>query len=185
LRYNAIYIAMIAVNDTSLMDKSAIYIPDPEVLPHRVCYMGFFSPNMVREGTSSLIAEITCRPGSDVDNAGKDWVLQKSIDDLDRVGVIRKENVIATEIRRIEYAYPVYDLHYTKNSQIVRNYFSSIGVHLLGRFAEFEYINSDECLRRAVALAERLNQREISVAGTPEEVGFVGGAVAAQASSRK
>ena len=71
LRYNAIYIVMLAVNNSSLMDKSAIYIPDPEVLPHRVCYMGFFSPNMVRPGTSSLIAEITCRPGDAIDRSGK------------------------------------------------------------------------------------------------------------------
>ena len=40
----------------------------------------------------------------------------------------------------------------------MREYFASIGVHLLGRFAQFDYINSDECLRRALALAGRLNR---------------------------
>ena len=50
LRYNPIRVSFIAVNNESLMDKSAVYIPDPTVLPHRVCFMGFFSPNMVRPG---------------------------------------------------------------------------------------------------------------------------------------
>ena len=158
LRYNAVRIAMIAVDNESLMDKSAIYIPDPGVLPHRVCYMGYFSPHMVRPGTSSLIAEVTSRPGDEIDVAADDAVLARIIDDLDRVGVIKKQDVMVTDIRRFEYAYPVYDLDYTRNTTIIRDYFASLGVDLLGRFAEFDYINMDECLRRAQSLAGRLNE---------------------------
>jgi protoporphyrinogen oxidase len=157
LRYTAIRIALIAVNNESLMQKSAIYIPDPDVLPHRVCYMGYFSPNMVRPGTSSLIAEVTMPPRSDLDLMADETILQRIIDDLDRIKIIRKSEVIVTDIKRFEYAYPVYDLAYAKNRKILHDYFDSIGVDLLGRFAEFDYINSDECIRRAMALAERLN----------------------------
>lgn len=158
LRYNAIRIAMIAVNNDSLMDKSAIYMPDFGVLPHRVCYMGFFSPNMVRPGTSSLIAEVTSRPGDAIDVTSDGVILERIIDDLDRVGIIHKPDVIVTDLRRFEYAYPVYDINYTRNKTIIHKYFASIGVDLLGRFAEFDYINSDECIRRALALADKLNQ---------------------------
>jgi hypothetical protein len=38
----------------------------------------------------------------------------------------------------------------------LRDYFASPGVEQLGRFAEFDYINSDECIRRALALADKL-----------------------------
>ncbi len=160
LRYNAIRVALVAVNNESLMDRSAIYIPDPGVLPHRVCYMGFFSPHMVRPGTSSLVAEVTSRPGDEMDVADDDVFLERIVDDLDRVGVLRKGKVIVTNVRRFEYAYPVYDLDYTRNVAVVRDWFASLGIDLLGRFAQFEYINMDECLRRALALAERLNARE-------------------------
>jgi len=165
LRYTAIRIALIAVNNESLMQKSAIYIPDPDVLPHRVCYMGYFSPNMVRPGTSSLIAEVTMPPGSDMDLMADEAILQRIVDDLDRIKIIRKSDVIVTDIKRFEYAYPVYDLAYAKNRKILHDYFDSIGIDLLGRFAEFDYINSDECIRRAMALAERLN-----TAGHPGEI---------------
>ena len=90
LHHNVIRVAMIAVNNESLMDRSAIYIPDPAVLPHRVCYMGFFSPNMVRPGTSSLIAEVTSTPGSELDVTSDDVVLERIVDDLAGVNVIRK-----------------------------------------------------------------------------------------------
>ncbi len=91
------------------MDKSAVYIPDPTVQPHRVCYMGFFSPNMVRPGTSSLVAETTVRPGSPTDQLSDDDFIDLVVGDLDRAGIIRKQDVIVTDTKRIEYAYPVYD----------------------------------------------------------------------------
>ncbi len=139
------------------MDKSAVYIPDPTVLPHRVCYMGFFSPNMVRPGTSSLVAEITTPPGGAIDRMSDAEFLERLVADLDRVGILRRSDVILAETRRIEYAYPVYDREYTAKVAVLRRYFESLGIDQLGRFAEFDYINSDECIHRAMRLADRLN----------------------------
>ena len=116
---------------------------------------------MVRPGTSSLIAEVTSRPGDEIDVTSDGVILERIIGDLARIGIIHKPDVIVTDLRRFEYAYPVYDLNYTRNTTIIRHYFKSIGVDLLGRFAEFDYINSDECIRRALLLAERLNKRDI------------------------
>jgi protoporphyrinogen oxidase len=160
LRYNALRLAFIAVNNTSLMDKSAIYIPDPTVHPHRVCYMGFFSPNMVRTGASSLVAETTTRPGDRVDQLSNEDFLDLVVSDLDRVGIIRKQDVIVRDTRRIEYAYPVYDKDYGQNTESLRRWFDALGIEQLGRFAEFDYINSDECIHRAMKLAEKLNAQD-------------------------
>jgi protoporphyrinogen oxidase len=79
------------------------------------------------------------------------------IDDLDRIGIFNKADVIVTETRRFEFAYPVYDHGYTERTRILRDYFKSIDVELLGRFAEFDYINSDECLHRALLMADKFN----------------------------
>ena len=61
------------------------------------------------------------------------------------------------KVVRFLYGYPVYDLDYRKNVTAMREAVAATGLRLLGRFAQFDYINSDECLRRAKALAERLN----------------------------
>jgi protoporphyrinogen oxidase len=159
LRYNALRLAFIAVNNTSLMDKSAVYIPDPDVQPHRVCYMGFFSPNMVRPGTSSLVAETTTRLGDRVDQICDEDFLDLVIRDLDRVGIINEKDVVVRGTRRINYAYPVYDKAHAGHTATLRRWFESLGIDQLGRFAEFDYINSDECIHRAMRLAEKLNSR--------------------------
>jgi protoporphyrinogen oxidase len=57
---------------------------------------------------------------------------------------------------RFLYGYPVYDLDYRANVIAMRNAVAATGLHLLGRFAQFDYINSDVCIERAVALAAHL-----------------------------
>lgn len=157
LRYNTVNVVFIAVNNTSLMEYSAMYIPDPTVVTHRTCFMGFFSPNLVKPGTSSLIAEITSNPGDGVHELSDLELIERTVSDLDRIGIIKREDVIVTDLHRAKYGYPVYDLDYRQKVKVMRDYFASIGIDLCGRFAEFDYINSDECLRRAKLLAERYN----------------------------
>jgi protoporphyrinogen oxidase len=157
LVYNAMRVTLVVVDDESLMDVSAIYIPDPTVLPHRVCFMGFFSPHLVKPGTSSLVAETTMRPGSDLDRLDTAAFDARIVQDLDRAGVIDRRRVTHVETRRIQYAYPVYTLSHARNTAILRDWAASQGIDLLGRFAEFDYINSDECVHRAMKLADRLN----------------------------
>ena len=74
---------------------------------------------------------------------------------LNRPG--RRSIVIVRDTKRIPYAYPVYDQHHARNTGILRRWFESLGIDQLGRFAEFDYINSDECIHRAMRLAEKLN----------------------------
>ncbi len=157
LRYNTINIVFVAVNNPALMERSALYIPDPGVLAHRLCYMGFFSKELVRPGTSSLIAEITSNPGDGVHEMSDEALIERVISDLDREHLIDRNDVIVTDVTRSKYGYPVYDLNYHKNIKVVNDYFASIDVDLCGRFAQFEYINSDECMRRAIVLAEKIN----------------------------
>jgi UDP-galactopyranose mutase len=38
----------------------------------------------------------------------------------------------------------------------MRNAVAAAGLHLLGRFAQFDYINSDVCIERAIKLAGEL-----------------------------
>ncbi|MBI5495178.1 MAG: FAD-dependent oxidoreductase [Deltaproteobacteria bacterium] len=157
LRYNSMRIVLVGVHDTSLMDFSAVYIPDPSVVTHRICAMGFFSPTLVPAGKSSIIAEITTNPGDGVHELSDEEVTRRTVADLHRVGLVDKAKVVTTDVTRLKYGYPVQDLVYTRHRATLHAWAASLGVPLCGRFAEFDYINTDECLRRAMALADRLN----------------------------
>ncbi|MBN2136877.1 MAG: FAD-dependent oxidoreductase [Sedimentisphaerales bacterium] len=157
LVHNRVRVVMVGVNNTSLLDKSAIYFPSPEVVFHRACFMGYFSVSNVPSGQSSLIAEVTANGRDEVGEICDSGLVERVIDDLARLGVIDEKDVVTTDVTNIEYGYVVYDSNYAANVRIVRGYASSLGIELLGRFGEFEYLNMDEVIRRSHRLAEKLN----------------------------
>jgi protoporphyrinogen oxidase len=63
------------------------------------------------------------------------------------MGICKKEQVIFTSIERKPFAYVVYDLGYLRNIALVKEYCLSIGIPLVGRFSQFEYLNMDGCIR--------------------------------------
>jgi protoporphyrinogen oxidase len=158
LRYNSLRIVLVGISNESLNGKSAVYIPDPGILPHRICFMGYFSRAMVPSGKSSLIAEISTFKGEETYKISDSALIEKVIGNLHGLGILNPQEVTVTDCRKIEYAYVVYDSEYTKKMRIVREFFASSGIDLLGRFAEFEYINMDEVVSRSLRLAEKLNQ---------------------------
>jgi hypothetical protein len=64
--------------------------------------------------------------------------------------------VSASRVGRTRHAYVVFDRHHRGNLDLVKAYVHGIGIRLLGRFGQFDYINTDQCLLRAAALAEEL-----------------------------
>ena len=77
---------------------------------------------------------------------------------LQERGIINREQIGYESVRRSKYAYVVYDLNYQQNIGIIQEYVDGTGIKLCGRFAEFEYLNMDACVERAMAMAVRLNE---------------------------
>lgn len=157
LRYNSVRIIFVGLKNESLMDRSAIYIPEKKCLAHRICYMGYFSKNMVPDGYSSLVAEVSTYKSHALYKVSDSGLIQMVINDLSKIGIIDKNEIVTTDIKNIEYAYVIHDLNHKKNMKILKEFFLSIGIELLGRFGEFEYINMDEAIKRSLNLAKQLN----------------------------
>lgn len=161
LKHNAIRIVMVGLKNESLLDKSAIYIPQRDVPFHRVCYMAYFSRRNAPPGHSSLIAEITTNSNHELYRTSDDALIEMTVKELHRLGIIDEKDLCATAIHTEKYGYVIYDREYSKNVAVVREYFKELGIRLLGRFAEFEYLNMDAVIKRALAMAELLNEGEV------------------------
>jgi protoporphyrinogen oxidase len=66
---------------------------------------------------------------------------------LQSMQILHKDQIVYSSVERQPYAYVVYDLGYQKNIAIVKEYCKEIGIPLVGRFAQFEYLNMDGCIR--------------------------------------
>ncbi len=162
LRYNSLRVALIGVRGTDLSEYTALYVPDPASLYHRVCYNRVFSPDLVPAGHSSVSCEITVSPGSDLDTWSDERILDRVVDDLVRDGVVQRDRIVYRAVHREVYAYVVYTTGYNARVSTIRQYTQERGIHLAGRFAEFQYVNTDACVRRALDLARELRGGDIA-----------------------
>lgn len=151
LKFNTIKIIMIGVNNDSLMQKSCTFIPNNNILPHRICFMGYFSKLNVPENKSSLIAEITTNNNCSIND---EFFIEKTIDDLNKISIINKNEISEVDIKTHKYGYVIPDHNYRENINKIIAYSKSIGIYLLGRFGQHEYINMDEVILRSKQLSK-------------------------------
>ena len=149
LKFNSLITVGIGVDKPKINDFSWLYIPDKDVLTHRVSFPSNFSPYITPRDKSSVLAEITYRNGDEISKMKDREIAEKTVDDLNRLGIINEEDVILTTVHKFKYAYVIYDLSYKKNLNVILEYFNKIGIDLVGRFARWAYLNMDSIVKEA------------------------------------
>jgi protoporphyrinogen oxidase len=157
LRYNSLINVVIGVNEDRGYPWTALYVPDPEIVFHRLSFPRAFSERCVPPGSFSIMAEITTNEGDGVWELSDEEVLARVVRELESMELIDPKTIVYRKVVRFLYGYPVYDLDYRRNVTAMREAVAATGLRLLGRFAQFDYINSDVCVERAMALARDLH----------------------------
>jgi len=131
-----------------------IYFPDSNYIFHRVAFISNYSPYTAPKGYSSIIAEITFPPGTDVEKIDSKKILHKVIEGLIKSKIIDNENrVTLSEVWVWRDAYILYD---KKRSAILKSIRPSLreeGIFLHGRFGSWDYLNMDAVYERSRNLA--------------------------------
>lgn len=160
LKYNSLITIAIGLNKLRFKNLSWLYIPDSDILPHRISFPSNFSPENAPEGKSSILAEITVRQEDPFFYKSDEEIADIVVEELDRIKIFSKEDVVYVRVFKIKYAYPLLDSYYRENIDKIKTFFDNIGVKLVGRFAEFKYINMDDAIRNAATHLNILNLRE-------------------------
>jgi protoporphyrinogen oxidase len=156
LRYNSLINVLLGFEEDRGYPYTALYIPDPEIVFHRLSFPKMFSERCVPAGGSSMMAEITTNAGDGIWELSDEAIIDRVVGELTRMELIDPATITYRKAVRFLYGYPVYDLEYRQNVTAMREAVAQTGLHLLGRFAQFDYINSDVCIERALALANEL-----------------------------
>lgn len=150
LRYNAVCCICIGVK-SPVSDISWLYIPGPDDgLENRISFPSNYSITVAPDGHGAILAEITYNEGDAVSHMSDTELVNHVCNSLGRMELIHTDDVVFTHVARNRYAYVVYDLHYPENIRAIRDYCASIGLPLVGRFAQFEYLNMDGCIRSVI-----------------------------------
>ncbi len=145
---------------------TAMYFPESEYLVNRISFPSNFSHNNAPEGRYSIQAEITCSPGSEVWETDEEVLIDHVKSGLVDRGILADRAAIEySSVKREEYAYVVYDVGFEERASLVRKWFRDRGIHLVGRFSFFEYVNLDGVVERALKIASELNGSQVRLEG--------------------
>jgi len=156
LKYNSLICVCIGVRG-EVPPYSWLYVPQDEIgLFNRVSFPSNYSTEVSPEGCSSILAEITCNEGDRISALSDEEAVGNVVDGLLKMGILsNREDIVYTSVKRQDFAYVVYDLDYQKNVEVVKEFCKESGIDAVGRFAEFEYLNMDGCIRRVMEYSAR------------------------------
>jgi protoporphyrinogen oxidase len=161
LKYNSLACICLGLSE-EVPPFSWLYIPQKEIgYFNRISFPSNYSTEVTPENQTSILVEITFNEGDEIASLNDQEMIDHVVSGLVSMNLVKnRENVVYSHVERQKFAYVVYDLDYLKNIEIVRSFCAGQNIPLVGRFAEFEYLNMDGCIRRVFEFMASLSTGE-------------------------
>lgn len=173
LRFRSHTSLFVTLNKPSVFSDQWIYFPDKEIPFGRIMEPKNFSKKMSPPDKTSLLVEFFCWENDRIWNASKEDLFELSIEWLEKLAFIKRNEVIESFIHKEKYAYPVYDLKYKENLGKVKNYLGQFkNLQFIGRSGSFRYNNQDHALEMGILAAMSIiegKQYNIEEVGAEQE----------------
>lgn len=173
LKFRSHLSLFITLNKPSVFSDQWIYFPEKAIPFARIMEPKNFSKKMSPQDKTSLLVEYFCWENDSVWNADKRELFGLSVKWLEKLGFIKKNEVIDYYVHKEEFAYPVYELGYKKPLQKVKGYLSQFkNLQCIGRSGSFRYNNQDHALEMGILAARSIiekKQYNIEDIGTEQE----------------
>ena len=129
-----------------------VYIHEPHVRVGRVQNYGSWSPYLVKEGKTCLGLEYFVTKNDDLWDSSDEELINLAINELEELKLIEKNTAQEGYVVRMPKAYPVYDLKYKDNIEIIKAWLLEEHPNLypMGRNGMHRYNNQDHSMMTAV-----------------------------------
>lgn len=153
---NQVYL-FITLNADKLSNYHSIYFADKEIPFSRVSEMKNFDPNMSPPGKTSLLVEFFCNKEDQICNMTTEKLYQLALPFLERYCSFDKNMVRNYYSFPLDKAYPIYNLDYKKNLDIIMEYLNTFdNVFPIGRTGKFEYISMPRAIEMGLNAADAI-----------------------------
>jgi protoporphyrinogen oxidase len=141
----------------SIVPDNWIYIQEPDVKIGRLQIFNNWSPYLVKDPNTVWIGlEYFCNEGDELWNKTDLEFIRFAIDELTKIGIIEKENVLDSTIVRVKKAYPAYFGTYDK-FDVIKKFTDAIeNLFLIGRNGMHKYNNQDHSMLTAMVAVENI-----------------------------
>ena len=110
------------------------------------------------EHKTVLLAEVSCDFNDDTWN-NPERVKPSLIEDLEKEGILKRDDIEEVFVLKEKHAYPIFDMGYEEKIDKIRNYLGRFkNLYSTGRQGLFQYINSHVALRAGFSTSEYIIQ---------------------------
>ncbi len=156
LRFRSINLINMRFDRDRVSLDNWIYLPEPRFIANRLSESKNFSEANAPEGKTIVAAELTCRRGDEVWNAGGE-LGGSVVEEMASMGLVDEGEYMGCEAHGMEYAYPVYDIGYRENLKTILDYLNSmVNLRVFGRNGLFRYNNMDHSISMGLTAAKSL-----------------------------
>lgn len=152
LRYRDFLVVTLIVDQEDIFPDNWIYIHTPGVKVGRVQNFNNWSKAMVpEEGRTCLGLEYFCFEGDGLWSSKDEDLLALARDEIDQLGLAKKELVADGCVIRMPKAYPIYDSVYREHLDNVREFVDRFpNLHPVGRNGMHKYNNQDHSMLTSI-----------------------------------
>lgn len=154
LDYLSMKMTLVAIGHPVDTEIQRVYCAQPEIPAHKIAINHNSSDYLRAQPHHGIMCEISYSAYKPVPDEG---LPERVVTSLVQLGLIGDPSeVLEVRIVDCKYAYPVPTHDRSAIVERVREWLAERGIYSVGRFAEWAYINSDECLSRGLSLGTRL-----------------------------
>ncbi|MBI3764486.1 MAG: FAD-dependent oxidoreductase [Chloroflexi bacterium] len=157
LGYLSMIVLYVVTGNRRLLDTSYVYYLGKPY--HRLGDMNKFCADLCPPHENMLAIELSCHRTDPVWKSSAEELLELCLPYLEADRIISRDEVRKVFLVKAASAYPIFYYDYREHLDNVLDYVGSQPrLALVGRTGEYRYIDSDQCMERAIALAEAIAQ---------------------------
>jgi protoporphyrinogen oxidase len=171
ISFRSLAVVSLMLNRKKVTDLTWLYFPGKDVPFGRIHEPGNWSPEMAPAGQTHLVAEYFCDRDDETWNSSDEELTTTTANHLQRLKFLEVTEVKASCVMRIPYAYPVFNVDYRENLQIITDWLDQFGnLHLIGRSGRYSYLNMDCAMESGIQAVEKVIERSGAGATFPEKM---------------
>jgi len=157
LQYMSLRVELLLTDKPLDTPIQRIYIADPNIPPHKIALNHNSSDYLRQKPQHAIMAEVSISSEKRVD---VDQIASKTIALLCEMGILSSpESITWRGHIDVDFAYPVYTHERPSLVKAIKDWMADRHIYTLGRFGDWEYINSDKCIMKGLNLASELHQK--------------------------
>lgn len=157
LNYIANILVCLVIDKPSVTDAQWLYFPEDDTIFNRGYEPKNFHQSMGSKEQSMIVLEITCHPGDKTWGMTDEALLEETIKGVERVGLLKKDDIQSTLVHRIPNTYPFYDTGYRDRMKAIIEYLGEFPYLIsAGRQGLYLHNNMDHSIHMGFRAAHHL-----------------------------